>query len=314
MREEFMKIRLKVLFVIFAFILLFESSTAAIENKIILRVNDQIITSVDIINETKYLTALNPSLNKLTQDEVYEISKKSLVNEKIKENEIKKNFIDEDIPEEFLEQLLFRVYSKIGVGSLNEFKIYLKNNKVKYEVVLNKIQTEALWNELIVAKFSKNLKINENLLKKEIKKNQIIKKFLVSEILFEVKNLNEFNDKYNEITDAINKSGFENAALRYSSSQTSNMGGRLDWINENSMNKSIREIVNKLKINEVTKPMLVPGGYLILKINDIKTVKVELNFDEELKKMIQSNKNYQLNQFSKIYFNKIKKDIQIYES
>ncbi|MDC3120454.1 peptidyl-prolyl cis-trans isomerase, partial [Candidatus Pelagibacter sp.] len=97
-------------------------------------------------------------------------------------------------------------------------------------------------------------------------------------------------------------------------SQTSNMGGRLDWINENSMNKSIREIVNKLKINEVTKPMLVPGGYLILKINDIKTVKIELNFNEELKKMIRSKKNYQLNQFSKIYFNKIKKDIQIYES
>ena len=314
MREEFMKIKLNVLFVICTFILLFEISTSAIENKIILRVNDQIITSVDILNETKYLTALNPSLNKLTQNEVYEISKKSLVNEKIKKNEIKKNFIDENIPEEFLEQLLFRVYSKIAVGSLNEFKIYLKNNQIKYEVVLNKIRTEALWNELIVAKFSKNLKINENLLKKEIKKNQIIKKFLVSEILFEVKNLKELNDKYNEIKNAINKSGFENAALRYSSSQTSNMGGRLDWINENSMNKSIREIVNKLKINEVTKPMLVPGGYLILKINDIKTVKVELNFDEELKKMIRSERNYQLNQFSKLYFNKIKKDIQIYES
>jgi peptidyl-prolyl cis-trans isomerase SurA len=80
------------------------------------------------------------------------------------------------------------------------------------------------------------------------------------------------------------------------------------------MNKSIREILNKLKINEVTKPMPVPGGYLILKINDLKTVKAELNFDEELKKMIRLEKNYQLNQFSKIYFNKIKKDIQIYES
>ena len=314
MRREFMKIKLKVLFVVCAFIFLFKISTLAIENKIILRVNDQIITSVDILNETKYLTALNPSLNKLTQNEVYEISKKSLVNEKIKKNEIKKNFIDENIPEEFLEQLLFSIYSKIAVGSLNEFKIYLKNNQISYEMVLNKIQTEALWNELIVAKFSKNLKINENLLKKEIKKNQVIKKFLVSEILFEVKNLKELNDKYNEIKNAINESGFENAALRYSSSQTSSIGGRLDWINENSMNKSIREIVNKLKINEVTKPMLVPGGYLILKINDIKTVKVELNFDEELKKMIQSKKNYQLNQFSKIYFNKIKKDIQIYES
>ena len=314
MREGFMRIKLKIFFTIHVFLLLFVSSALSIENKIILKVNDQIITSVDIINEIKYLTVLNPSLNKLTNIEVYEISKKSLINEKIKENEIQKNLINANVPVDFLEQLLFRVYSKIGIGSLDEFKIYLKNNKIKYEVVLNKIQAEALWNELIVAKFSKNLKINEKQLKKEIKKNQIIKKFLMSEILFEVKNTKKLKDKYNEIKNAINEKGFENTALRYSSSQTSSMGGKLDWMNENSMNKNIREIVNKTKINEVTKPMPVPGGYLILKINDIKTVKVELNFDEELKKMIRSSKNYQLNQFSKIYFNKIKKDIQIYES
>ena len=309
-----MKIKLKVLSVICAIVLLFEGSASTIENKIILRVNDQIITSIDIINEIKYLTVLNPGLNKLRDIEVYEISKKSLINEKIKENEIKKNLINENIPEDFLEKLLFRVYSKIGIGSLDEFKIYLKNNTIEYEEVLEKIRAEALWNELIVTRFSKNLKINENQLKKEIKKNQIIKKFLMSEILFEVKNTKKFKDKYKEIKNAINEKGFENTALRYSSSQTSNMGGKLDWINENSMNKNIREIVNKTKINEVTKPMPVPGGYLILKINDIKTVKVELNFDEELKKMIRSSKNYQLNQFSKTYFNKIKKDIQIYES
>ena len=309
-----MKIKLKVLSIIYAFILLFEVSSSAIENKIILSVNDQIITSVDIVNEIKYLTVLNPSLNKLTDIEVYEISKKSLINEKIKENEIQKNLVNEDIPIDFLEKLLFSVYSKLGIRSLDEFKIYLKNNKIKYEVVINKIRSEALWNELIVARFSKNLKINEDQLKKEIKKNQLIKKFLMSEILFEVQNTKKLKDKYKEIKNAINEKGFENTALRYSSSQTSSMGGKLDWINENSMNKYIREIVNKAKINEVTKPMPVPGGYLILKINDIKTVKVELNFDEELKKMIRSSKNYQLNQFSKIYFNKIKKDIQIYES
>ncbi len=309
-----MKIKLKVLFSIYVFILFFESSASTIENKIILRVNDQIITSVDIVNETKYLTTLNPGINNLKKIEIYEISKKSLINEKIKENEIQKNFINEKIPEEFLEQLLFRIYSKIGIGSLNEFKIYLKNNQIRYESVLNKIQTEALWNELIVAKFSKNLKINENQLRKEIKKNQIIKKFLMSEILFEVKNSKEFNDKYNKIKNSINETGFENTALKYSSSQTSTIGGKLDWINEKSMNKNIREIVKKTKINQITEPISVAGGYLILKINDIKKLEVRLNFDEELKKLIKSVKNYQLNQFSKIYFNKIKKDTQIYES
>ncbi len=309
-----MKINLKILLIIYAFIFLFQNSISALENKIILRVNDEIITSIDISNEIKYLSTLNPSINKLKENEVYEISKKSLINEKIKENEIQKNFENTNLPEKFIEQLLTNVYSKLGIISLEEFKIYLKNNQIKYETVVGKIQTEALWNELVIAKFSKSLKVNENQLKKVIKKNQIIKQYLMSEIFFEVDNIKNFENKYNEISENIKIIGFENAALKYSTSQTSNMGGKLDWINENSMNKSIQEIVSKTKINEVTKPMPVAGGYLILKINDIKTVERKLDFEQELKKLIRSAKNYQLNQFSKIYFNKIKKDIRINES
>ena len=309
-----MKINLKILLIIYAFIFLFQNSISALENKIILRVNDEIITSIDISNEIKYLSTLNPSINKLKENEVYEISKKSLINEKIKENEIQKNFENTNLPEKFIEQLLTNVYSKLGIISLEEFKIYLKNNQIKYETVVGKIQTEALWNELVIAKFSKSLKVNENQLKKVIKKNQIIKQYLMSEIFFEVDNIKNFENKYNEISENIKIIGFENAALKYSTSQTSNMGGKLDWINENSMNKNIQEIVSKTKINEVTKPMPIAGGYLILKINDIKTVETKLDFEQELKKLIRSAKNYQLNQFSKIYFNKIKKDIRINES
>ena len=308
-----MKIKLKLLFVIYVFIL-FDISASALENKIILRVNNEIITSIDIFNEIKYLTTLNPGINKLKEIEVYEISKKSLIKEKIKENEIQKNFANTSFSEDFLKQLIINVYTKIGIGSLDEFKIYLMNNQVKYETVVDKIKTEALWNELIVTKFSKNIKINKNQLKEEIKENQIVKQFLMSEIFFEIENIKDFEKKNKEINESIKKIGFENAALKYSISQTSNMGGKLDWINENSMNKNIKKIVNKTKINEVTKPLPVAGGYLILKINDIKTVEAKLNFDQELKKMIRSAKNNQLNQFSIIYFNKIKKDIRINES
>ena len=308
-----MKIKSKLLIIIYVFIM-FNINATALENKIILRVNNEIITSIDIFNEIKYLTTLNPGINKLKEIEVYEISKKSLIKEKIKENEIQKNFVDTSFPEDFLEQLIFNVYSKIGIGSLDEFKTYLVNNQIKYESVVNKIKIEALWNELIVLKFSKNVKINKNQLIKEIKKNQIVKQCLMSEIFFEIENTKNFEKKYKEISESIKKIGFENTALKYSASQTSNMGGKLDWINENSMNKNIKKIVVKTKINEVTKPMPVTGGYLIIQINDIKTVNTELNFDQELKKMIRSSKNYQLSQFSKIYFNKIKKDIRINES
>ena len=308
-----MKIKSKLLIIIYVFIV-FNINATALENKIIVRVNNDIITSIDIFNEIKYLTTLNPGINKLKEIEVYEISKKSLIKEKIKENEIQKNFVNTSFPEDFLEQLIFNVYSKIGIGSLDEFKTYLMNNQIKYETVVSKIKIEALWNEIIISKFSNNVKINKNQLKKEIKKNQIVKQFLMSEIFFEIENIKDFEKKYKEISKSIKKIGFKNAALKYSTSQTSTMGGKLNWINENSMNKNIKKIVNKTKINEVTKPMPVAGGYLILQINDVKTVETELNFDQELKKMIRSAKNFQLNQFSKIYFNKIKKDIRINES
>ena len=87
----------------------------------------------------------------------------------------------------------------------------------------------------------------------------------------------------------------------------------MDWIEETSLNEKIRKIVNTHNINEFTDPITLPGGFLILKINDIKISKSKNNIEQELKKLIRTTKNYQLNQFSKIYFNKIKEDMEINE-
>ena len=120
-------------------------------------------------------------------------------------------------------------------------------------------------------------------------------------------------NKYEKIIKSIKEIGFENTALKYSISKTSKVGGRLDWINENSLNKKIKNLLNKKQINEFTKPITVPGGYLILKINDIKITRSEKNIDTELKKLIQSTTNNQLNQFSNLYFNKVKENVEINE-
>ena len=133
----------------------------------------------------------------------------------------------------------------------------------------------------------------------------------MSEIFFEVSKSEKIQTKYKEIVNSINNNGFENTALKYSISATSNMGGKLDWINENSLNIKIRDVLAKKEINEFTKPIVVPGGFLILKINDIKKEKKQININQELEKIIKIKTNEQLNQFSNIYFNKIKKDIKI---
>ena len=188
-------------------------------------------------------------------------------------------------------------------------------NQIEYNEVLRKIETEALWNELIVIKFSKKIKIDQKHLEKKIRENinSEVKSYLMSEIFFEVKIDETVQNKYQEIIKSIKKIGFENTALKFSISETSNIGGRLDWINENSLNKKIKNLLNTKKTNEFTKPITVPGGFLILKINDIKITKSEKNIDNELQKLIQATKNNQLNQFSKLYFNKVKENVEINE-
>jgi peptidyl-prolyl cis-trans isomerase SurA len=289
------------------------SNSLSFENKIILKIENQIITSLDVNNEYKYLIALNPSLKDSKKKDVIKFSERSIINEKIKKIEIDKNFDNPKIPKSILENILKNVYSKIGLTSLDEFKRYLTINNINYEDIKNKLIIEALWNELIIIKFSSKIKINENDLRKRINSNKIIKSFLLSEIFFEITDSSDLDDKFKEIKNVINDKGFEFAALKYSISSTSNLGGKLDWINENSLNKNIITPLNNLRINEFTKPITLPGGFLILKINDIQTTKVEIDTNKELIKLKNYEKNNQLNQYSKIYFNKIKKNLEISE-
>ena len=309
-----MKIKITTLSLLFIF-LLYQAKGFGFENKIILKVNNEIVTSLDLENEIKYLQTLNPNLKNLSQKEIKQISKKSIIKERIKRLEIEKFFLKPEVPGEYLEKLLKNIYSQIGLNNLNDFKKYLKLNNVKYKNVTKKIETEALWNELIVIKFSPKIKINEDELKKKVLeiKNKNSKSYLMSEIFFELDNRKDLSKKYAEIEEMIKLNGFDNAALKYSVSQTSNLGGKLDWISENSLNKEIKEVINKTEVNEYTKPISVSGGFLILKINEIKIIETKIDESKELKKLIRASRNNQLNQYSKIHFNKVKKDIQINE-
>ena len=306
------KKKILIYFALIFFVLI--NSSNSLENKILIKIENQIITSLDVDNEYKYLVALNPKIKNSEKNYILQIAKRSVLQEKIKKIEIKKNFNNPKIPQKFLEQILQNIYSKIGFTNIEDFKNYLITNKIDFEKVKNKLEIEALWNELILIKFSSKVKINEKAIRERIKDNNVfLKSYLLSEISFEVSSLQELNKKFQEISKVINDKGFEVAALKYSISPTSNLGGKLDWINENSLNKNIRLALDNLKINDYTKPINTPGGFLILKINDIKNTKIDIDIDNEFKKIENYEKNNQLNQYSKIYFNKIKKDLEISE-
>ena len=302
---------------IFLTLIFFSNNITAfgLENKILVKIENQIITSLDVNNEYKYLIALNPNLKSSKKEDILKLSKRSIIQEKIKRIEIEKNFNNPKIPQKYLEQILTNVYSRIGINNLNDFKKYLEVNNINFENIKKKLEIEALWNELVLIKFSSKIKINEENLKKKIQRdnNKFLKSYLLSEISFEISNLKDLDKKFIEISEIIKNKGFDFAALKYSLSPTSNLGGRLDWINENSLNKNIKEAIKKLEINDFTNPIVVPGGFLILQINEIKNTKIEVNIENELKKLVNFEKNTQLNQYSKIYFNKIKKNLDINE-
>ena len=307
----------KIKILIFLTLIFFSNNITAfgLENKILVKIENQIITSLDVNNEYKYLIALNPNIKNSKKEDLIKLSKRSIIQEKIKKIAIEKNFNNPKIPQKYLEQILKNVYSRIGINNLNDFKKYLEINNIDFENVQKKLEIEALWNELVLIKFSSKIKIDEENLKNKIQKdnNKFLKSYLLSEISFEISNLNDLDKKFIEISEIIKNKGFDFAALKYSLSPTSNLGGRLDWINENSLNKNIKEAIKKLEINDFTNPIVVPGGFLILQINEIKNTKIEVNIENELKKLVNFEKNTQLNQYSKIYFNKIKKNLDINE-
>jgi peptidyl-prolyl cis-trans isomerase SurA len=303
-----------ILIYLVSIIFIYSPNSFSIENKILVKVENQIITSLDINNEYKYLIALNPSLKNSKKKDIIKLSKRSIINERIKKIEIEKNFNNPEIPEKFLDRILQNVYLKIGIENINDFKKYLALNDIDFENVKNKLEIEALWNELILIKFSSKININEKNLRKKIQENnKLLKSYLLSEISFEISNLNDLDNKYKEISDVINNKGFDFAALKFSVSETSKFGGKLDWINENSLNEQIKDAIKDLKIDDFTKPISLSGSFLILKINDIKSTRIEVNVENELIKLINFEKNNQLNQYSKIYFNKVKKNLQIDE-
>ena len=301
-----MKIYLSILLVCFIL-----NNAKSIESKIIYNIENEVITNIDIKNEFKYLIALNNSLKELDKEKLLNISNQSIIREKIKKIEILKNFKEIVLNEDYYELLLKNIYTRLNLKSINEFDIYLKDYDLKIEDIKTKITIDALWNELIVKKYNSKIVIDETKIKKKILKNSKIKskEYQLAEIIFEVTNKEEIEKKYNQIVKSINDIGFENSAATYSFSESGKIGGDIGWINENSLNNNIRKNISNLKVGEFTKPIILSNGILILKLINTKNSETTIDIENELKKAINYERNRQLNQYSKIYYNKIKKNL-----
>ena len=308
MKHPFLKIY------IILFLNIIYSNPVLSEVFIIAKVNQEIITNIDIDFEKKYLVSLNPNLNKLDNNRITEYAKNSLINEKIKKIEIEKN--SKIIPNEILlSNVIADIYSSIGISSLSEFERYLSQNEVDIKRVKEKIAIEIAWNDLIVRIFNNEIEINENLMSKELEKIQEkkVENLLLSEIIFTINEKKELESKYESIQQSIYEIGFEETARIYSLSDSKKSGGNLGWIYKNQLSKEIKNEINEINTGDFTKPIATSGGFLILKLNDTKTENIKINKEAQLKKMVEFERERQFTRFSTLFYKRIYNNSEINE-
>ena len=307
----------KTIILLISLIIFLTKNVNSIENKILLKINNEIITSIDVYNEIKYLKVINKNLKKMDDKDIYKISINSLIRAKIKEIEIYRNLNGEKINEneDYFNELISSTYKKLGFNNMDDFKDHLLKNEVTFSDFKNKLKIESLWNELIYSKFSNKIVIDHKKLKKKIQKDndKKTKLFLLSEIVFKDLKNQSIKEKFVSIEKDISAKGFKNAVLLHSISSSVNTGGNLGWISEKSLNLKIKKEITKISIGEYTNPIVIPGGFLILKLNDLKESEQKLDINKKLNELIRQTTNQQLNELSNIYFEKIKKNMIINE-
>mgnify|MGYP006143928741 CR=1 FL=1 len=308
----------KILTFIYLFMTLCLSSMSYAQGdyRIIVKVNNEIISNHDIEKEKNYLSALNPQILNIPENEIKKISEQSLIREIIKQREVSKYF-NADYRPSNLDQMVRDLYTRLNINSEEEFKNYLIKYDLSLKDVVRKLAIEANWNLLIYEKYKNQININEDKIKKKFElENSTVKTeklFLLSEIVFNAKNQEEYDNNYQKIVDTIKERGFKTAATIYSLSDTAKFAGEIGWLSKRDINKKFYKQLSTLKINEFTKPIKIATGFMLLNLDDIKEGKKENNFEEEFNKAVAKETNRQLNQYSTIYYKKLEKQSFIYE-
>ena len=307
--------RFKVLLIILLIIFFNFKNLIAVENKILFKVNNEIITTIDIYEEMRFLKTFNPEMRNLKDTELFEISKDSILRDKIKKIEIM-NYVNElKVDDKFILLLIKSRYSKINIDNLENFESYLNSNNLNIKNIKEKFYIEIIWNDLVFQKFKDKVIIDKEKIKNEIllnsqREHQI--ELLLSEITFNVNDKKDFQNKYEKILNDIKNIGFKKTAILHSNSDSATNGGLIGWIKEDNLNQNIKEVIYNLVPGEISKPIRTSSGFIIIKIDDKKKYVSKFNLEEQVEEVVKFKTNDQLDQFSSMYFNKLKKNLLIY--
>ena len=298
--------------IFYLFLITFSFKVLGSEIKILYKINDDVITSYDVENEANYLKTLNKNLEKLPNKELMETAIQSLIREKIKKDEIDRVFeinYDQAVKSNNIDNIIKNLYTKFNFETDEDFFDYLEKNNVTEKTIKQKFVIEQMWNQLIVNKYNNLIKINETEINQKVDKiineNKSITNFNLSEIVFLEKSKKDNEKKYLEIKKSIKEIGFDETAILYSISESAKLGGKIGWINENQISKKIVDQIIKINIGESSEVIHTAGGNIILKLNDKKEEKIEINREEEINKLIRFKKNHLFSEYSIMFYKEL---------
>ena len=297
----------KILFFFLISILLnFQNVFAKVENNIVLKVENEIITNFEIKN--KIIATLILANQEINQPNINKLKKQALdflIKQKLKKIELSKYNLKVD------QKKITSYLNSISLNNINGLKEKFSNSGIDFQLFYEELEIDFLWQKYIYQVYSKKIEIDEKNINQELEnllKNQTdIEQFRISEI--EISLNNDLNDqkKIINIQEQINKYGFETTAVKYSISSTASNKGDLGWLNAKSLNKKIFNLITKIKVGEVTEPLITSNSALFLKLNDKKISKVKnINIDELKINLINRKKNELFNLYSRSLLSKLK--------
>ena len=300
-----MKNKKLIFYIILSIIFLSKNAIAQINNKIILKVENEIITSYELKN--KILTTLFLSNQEINQSNIDKLKKKSvelLIEDKLKLIELKKYNFEAD------NSRTRKYLNSISSDNIQNLIENFNKNNLDFDLFKKEVETQLKWQELIYNIYKNKISIDENIINDELKnlmrKNTNFKEFKISEIeIFASENDNK--NKIKEVQDEINKNGFSAAAIKLSMSTSSKNKGNLGWINSKSLSNQIKDIITSMKVGDVSKPIFQQDRILFLKLDDIREISLDTNDIEKFKnKIIDQKKNELFNLYSKSHLSKLR--------
>ena len=298
----------KIIFFYFVFLL---TQANAITNKILLKVENEIITNYEVKN--KILTSLVLAGNEISQENINKLKKQaleSLIENKLKIIELEKFKIKKDSNQ--INLYLNSISGNDILALENKFKI----NNLDYNLFLEEIEIQTKWQNFIYLFYKGKIEINENSINNDIEKivkdKKNFQEYKISEIEINIEENSNIDQIVLDLKNKIKDEGFETAALNYSISSSSNNKGSLGWISSKSLSQEIFEILKKLNTGQISRPIKRQNSILFLKLDDVRTSKVEnINIEDLKKKMIDRKKNEMFNLYSKSHLSKLRNSVLI---